>query len=78
MTDPMAERRPDPATAVWRRLELPTVLALIGLAILLRLGFWQVDRLAWKEALIRQVEQMVHDLTERCISALQKDSPCSR
>lgn len=27
---------------------------------------------------IRQVEQMVHDLTERCISALQKDSPCSR
>ena len=27
---------------------------------------------------IRQVEQMVHNLTERCISALQKDSPCSR
>ena len=27
---------------------------------------------------IRQVEQMVHDLTERCISALQKESPCSR
>lgn len=57
MTDPMAERRTASETAVWRRLALPTVLALIGLAILLRLGFWQVDRLAWKEALIRQVEQ---------------------
>ncbi|MBL8566432.1 MAG: SURF1 family protein [Hyphomicrobiaceae bacterium] len=34
----------------------PTVLTLIGLAILLSLGTWQMRRLAWKEALIARVE----------------------
>jgi len=39
-----------------RKLLLPTLATLIALAILLNLGFWQLDRLAWKEALIEQVE----------------------
>ncbi len=34
----------------------PTVLTLVGLAILLSLGTWQMRRLAWKEALIARVE----------------------
>lgn len=34
----------------------PTVLTLVGLAILLSLGTWQMQRLAWKEALIARVE----------------------
>lgn len=34
----------------------PTVLTVVGLAILLSLGTWQMQRLAWKEALIARVE----------------------
>ena len=34
----------------------PTVLTLLGLAILFALGNWQMRRLAWKEALIAKVE----------------------
>ncbi|MFN4010282.1 MAG: SURF1 family protein [Pannonibacter sp.] len=57
MTDPQDVRDGDNNRPVWRRLLVPGVFAVFGLAILLRLGFWQVDRLAWKEDLIRQVEQ---------------------
>jgi surfeit locus 1 family protein len=39
-----------------RRLLLPGALAAAGLAILVGLGFWQVERLAWKEDLIARVE----------------------
>lgn len=39
-----------------RKLILPAIAAAIGLAILLNLGIWQLDRLAWKEALIEKVE----------------------
>jgi cytochrome oxidase assembly protein ShyY1 len=35
-----------------RRLLLPSLTAFIGIAILLGLGFWQVERKQWKEALI--------------------------
>jgi surfeit locus 1 family protein len=39
-----------------RKLLIPTLGACAALAVLLNLGFWQLDRLAWKENLIRQVE----------------------
>ncbi len=39
-----------------RRIILPTIATAIALAILLTLGFWQLDRLAWKNALIAKVE----------------------
>ncbi|WP_395174772.1 SURF1 family protein [Roseibium alexandrii] len=39
-----------------RKLIIPAIAAMIGLAILLNLGFWQVRRLAEKETLIEQVE----------------------
>ena len=42
--------------APMRKLLLPTLATLVALAILLNLGFWQLDRLAWKEKLIEQVE----------------------
>ncbi|MCK7610734.1 SURF1 family protein [Roseibium sediminicola] len=38
-----------------RKLLIPTIAAGAALAILLYLGFWQLDRLAWKEHLIEQV-----------------------
>ena len=39
-----------------RSLILPGILSLLGIAILLGLGFWQLDRLAWKNDLIARVE----------------------
>lgn len=38
-----------------RKLLFPTLAASVALAVLLYLGFWQLDRLAWKEHLIEQV-----------------------
>jgi surfeit locus 1 family protein len=40
----------------WRTLLAPGVAALVALAILLGLGTWQVQRMAWKEGLIAQIE----------------------
>ncbi len=39
-----------------RKLVIPTLAAIAALVVLLNLGFWQLDRLAWKENLIEQVE----------------------
>jgi surfeit locus 1 family protein len=39
-----------------RRLVGPTIAAVFAFAILCGLGFWQVERLFWKEALIARVE----------------------
>jgi len=41
--------------ARWRRLLVPGAAALVGIAILCALGTWQLQRLAWKEALIARV-----------------------
>ena len=50
-TDPANDATPRKASLLW-----PTVLTIVGLAILLSLGTWQMQRLAWKEALIARVE----------------------
>jgi surfeit locus 1 family protein len=42
-----------------RQIFIPSVAVAIGLLILLNLGFWQLDRLAWKESLIVRVEEGV-------------------
>jgi surfeit locus 1 family protein len=39
-----------------RGLLLPGILSAIGIAVLLGFGFWQLERLAWKEDLIARVE----------------------
>lgn len=38
----------------------PGLATLIALAVLLALGFWQLERLAWKESLIAQIEARAH------------------
>lgn len=48
--DPATDATPRKANLLW-----PTVLTIVGLAILLSLGTWQMQRLAWKEALIARV-----------------------
>ncbi len=42
-----------------RKLLSPTIATRCGLIVLLNLGFWQLNRLAWKETLIVQVEEGV-------------------
>jgi surfeit locus 1 family protein len=44
-------------TASHRGLLLPGLFAILGLAILLGLGIWQLERKAWKEALIATLQQ---------------------
>jgi surfeit locus 1 family protein len=39
-----------------RALILPALATLVGIAILVALGIWQIERLAWKTALIERVE----------------------
>lgn len=39
-----------------RRYLFPAILGLVGVAILLSLGFWQLRRLEWKEALLAGIE----------------------
>jgi surfeit locus 1 family protein len=44
------------ARSALRGLVLPALLSAAGIAVLLGFGFWQLERLAWKEALIARVE----------------------
>lgn len=46
-----------PERARWRRLLGPGIFTLIAFVFLCVLGFWQLQRLAWKEDLIARVEQ---------------------
>ena len=45
-----------------RRILFPLILGISGVAVLVWLGFWQLDRLAWKEAVLA-------DITDRLTSA---------
>jgi surfeit locus 1 family protein len=40
----------------YRPLILPAILTFAALGVLIGLGKWQLDRLAWKEALIERIE----------------------
>ena len=46
-------------SAALRSLFWLGLLTLLGLAVLIGLGVWQLDRLAWKEALIAEVSARV-------------------
>ena len=46
-------------SAALRSLFLPGLLALLGVAALIGLGAWQLERLGWKEALIAEVSARV-------------------
>lgn len=40
-----------------RKLLVPTIMVALSLPVLLALGFWQLDRLAWKEGLLAAIEE---------------------
>ena len=42
-----------------RRILLPLIFGVAGVAILVSLGIWQVQRLAWKEAVLAQIETRI-------------------
>lgn len=44
----------------WRRLLPAAVATLVAFSILVGLGVWQLERLAWKESLVAQVEARIH------------------
>lgn len=44
-----------------RRMIFPLVLGIAGVAVLLALGAWQVQRLAWKTAIIARIEARLAD-----------------
>jgi surfeit locus 1 family protein len=48
-----------------RGLILPGVLSLLALAVLISLGNWQMDRLAWKENLIASVSERIRQPLEQ-------------
>lgn len=42
-----------------RRYLFPVILGIVGVAILLNLGFWQVRRLHWKEAMLAEIQARI-------------------
>jgi surfeit locus 1 family protein len=44
-----------------RRMIVPLLFGLVGIAILLNLGAWQVRRLHWKEAVLAQIDARIGD-----------------
>ena len=44
----------------FRPLLWPTIMTLAALPVLIGLGLWQVERLAWKEALLERIETRLH------------------
>lgn len=53
---PQTERKPMPRGRYWAAL----VLGVVGLAVLVNLGLWQVDRLGWKAELVERIEARIH------------------
>lgn len=42
-----------------RRYLFPLILGVVGCAILISLGVWQLQRLAWKEAMLEQIQRSI-------------------
>lgn len=45
----------------WRGLILPAAVTLVGLAILIGLGSWQIERKTWKEGLLGAIAERAHE-----------------
>ena len=60
-----------PSSAIsHRRLLWPTLLTLAGMAVLLGLGSWQMQRLQWKQGLIARIAQRVHGVPVPLVTVL--------
>lgn len=45
---------------MWRKLAIPFLMTLFGVTLTIGLGVWQLERLAWKLALIEQLNARIH------------------
>ena len=54
--------------ARWRTLVLPAVMTAVGIVVLMGLGFWQLERLLWKSALVALIETRVHTAPGRIVA----------
>src|SRR5205823_8718076 len=61
---PRSRRQEVNAAATRRGLVLPGIVVLAALAVLLSLGTWQLDRKAWKEALIATLDRSEEHTSE--------------
>ncbi len=57
-----------------RRMIWPLVFGLGGVAILMSLGIWQVQRLAWKEGVLEEIEARISAPPEALPDALDPDT----
>ncbi len=57
-----------------RRMIWPLVFGLGGVAILMSLGIWQVQRLAWKEGVLEEIEARISAPPEALLDALDPDT----
>ncbi|MGI6244487.1 MAG: SURF1 family protein [Pseudochelatococcus sp.] len=55
----MATNSPAGRISAWRILLMPGLFAVVGVLVLVALGIWQLQRLAWKEALIARIETRI-------------------
>ena len=46
------------------RFVLPLLFGIVGCAVLVSLGLWQVQRLAWKEGILAEIEARIHSAPE--------------
>lgn len=62
-----------------KRMSGPIIVGLGGIAILLALGFWQVQRLTWKQAVLADIEARISApaVPLADLAALEKYSPVS-
>ena len=55
-------------SARWRTLILPAVMTAVGIVVLMGLGFWQLERLLWKSALVALIETRIHTAPGRIVA----------
>ena len=44
-----------------RRMFFPILMGVVGVAVLVSLGIWQVQRMHWKAGVLAEIEAMIHD-----------------
>lgn len=67
-----ARSKPDPTRTVTRYLA-PLLFGLIGAGILIGLGTWQMQRLAWKQGVLSAIESRIHAAPEPLPNLISPD-----
>ena len=60
-----------------KRMIVPGLFGIVGVAILLWLGFWQLDRLAWKEGVLAQISAKMDAAPVPLLGQFKSTAPVS-